>query len=303
MKLIINVALFYLLALIPVLMFPAIVSAGPEGSIETRLFNIGDSKSKLGSAQVGTTGVMIDGEYKTNHLIFSAGIERLTYSWKNPSTLPFSSGMSGDPWASFNVLKLGFAYEHYIDKQWEYTYYIETESSYEEQISRSYRSEAGIKFLYEPTKTWAYTLVLNLENTDAEGADVGYDIEIEWNGDTREGWSAKLQVSTQFPESMLSYHFTRSFTTSIFYLEGGTNLVRLSDTSPVPGFQGGYVEDQYTAFGILLDYEMKRNSNISLAIQTNSGREFTFLDKNGDNKTKYKFDNSSEISIQYSQEF
>jgi len=295
---------FFLLTFISVFGLPTIATAGTEGNVEVSLFNLGDSKSKTGgNAQVGTSGMIIEAEYEINHKIFSIAYERWNYNWTNPASLPFASGITTDPWNSLNTIQLGLAYESKINKHWEFIYYLEAESSYEKQTSNSYEYEAGVKFVYEPSKSWAYTLVADLEYLDVEGTSFGIDLEVEWNPDAKKGWSGEFILSTEFPETTLSYHFTRAFSTSMFYKESGTSLIRLSDSSPVPGIQAGYFEDQYNALGIRLDYEFARKQNLSFSFQQNTGRIFTFLDKSGVTETIYEFDDTTEVSVMYSHEF
>ena len=120
-----------------------------ESNIEIEYFNAGDSKSKTGNAQVGTSGVLIEAELETNNMVFTFGYEKWNYNWTNSEGLPFVSGIASDPWSSFTTLQLGFAYEHEINDQWELNYYVEAESSYEKETSGSNEYELGVDFTYE----------------------------------------------------------------------------------------------------------------------------------------------------------
>ncbi len=282
-------------------------SSGPaadnEGNIEIELFSTSDSKSSIGNTQVGTSGLLVETEYELNNMIFSFNYERWNYSWSNPENLPFASGITGDPWSTFNTLQFGFAYEQELNNRWEFNYYLEAESSYEKETSGSREYEAGVDFIYEPSKNWTYTFNVNYEYLDAEGGEIGVDVGIEWNHDTKEGWSGEIELSSEFPEMSLRYHFTQAFSTSIFYNESGTNTIRLSDSSPVPGMQGGYFEDEYNSLGVQLDYEFTPKRHLSFRLQQNSGRTFNFLDKSGTVGTVYEFGDSVEAMVKYSHEF
>jgi len=121
---------FYLFTYTSILFFSAVASANGGGDdadaeveIGISLFSAGDSKSSIGNAQVGSSGVIIETEYEKNNKTFSFNYERWNYSWTNPKSLPFTSGIAGSPWSTFNTLQFGFAYEQEINK-WELLYYI-----------------------------------------------------------------------------------------------------------------------------------------------------------------------------------
>ncbi len=269
-----------------------------ESSIEIEYFSIGDSKSNIGNAQVGTSGVLIQTEYENNGRVFTFNYERWNYNWANPETLPFVSGTSA-PWNTFNTLQFGFAYEQQVSDNWEFNYYVEAESSFEKETSNSNEYEVGIDFIYEASNEWSYTLNLNYEYLDAEGGEFGMDLEIEWNHHAKDGWSGEFEISSEFPETSLTYHFTRAFSTTMFYNESGTNTIRLSDSSPVTGMQGGYFEDQYNALGIKIDYELSRERYFSVIFQQNTGRNFSFTDSTGRVETIYDFADSNQIAVKY----
>jgi len=278
---------------------------GAETSARIDYFSLGNSKSAIGNAQVGSSGVRVETEYEIDDIVLSFNYERWDYKWTNPESLPFVSGTTAAPWTTFNTLQFGFAYEHEIDDLWEFNYYIETESSYEKETSNSNEYELGVDFIYEPSGGWSYTLNINLEYLDATGGELGVDLEIEWNHDTKEGWSGELELSSEFPETSLSYHFTREFSTTMFFSEGGTNTIRLSDSSPVTGMQAGYLEDEYNSFGMQLNYEFARESFLVFGIQKNSGRRLSFTDSTGreDEGIAYEFSDVIETSIGLSYTF
>jgi len=268
-----------------------------DSSIDIEYFNMDDSKSNIGNAQVGTSGVLVQTEYEINDIVLSFNYERWKYSWKNPENLPFVSGTTATPWNNFNTLQLGIAFEREINDEWELNYYLEAESSFEKETSASNEYEAGIDFIYEPSEEWAYTLNVNLEYLDATGGELGVDLEIEWNHDKKEGWSGEFELSSEFPETSLTYHFTKAFSTTMFYGEGGTSTIRLSDSSPVTGMQGGYFEDEYTSLGARLDYEFAPESYLTFSFQQNSERNFSFVDRTGRIETAYEFADTVETSI------
>lgn len=309
MKYQIYIKWFFLLTGIFVFVLPtatfadATDSADSESNIEIEFFSVGDSKSNIGNAQVGTTGVLIETEYENNDISFSFNFERWNYNWTNPGSLPFISGIGTVPWSTFNTLQFGFAYEHEINDKWELNYYIEAESSYEKETSKSYEYEAGIDFIYEASNEWTFTINANFEYLDAEGAEIGVDLGIEWNHDKKEGWSGEFEISSEFPETSLTYHFTREFSTTMFYNDSGTNTIRLSDSSPVTGMQGGYLEDEYNSLGVQLDYELVQDRYLSFSIQTNTRRQISFTDSAGRAGPTYNFGDASEISIMYSHTF
>ncbi len=278
--------------------------SGAETNIEIEFFSIGDSKSNVGNSQVGTSGVLIEAEYENNDISFSFGYERWNYNWSNSESLPFVSGIASTPWSTFNTLQFGAAYEQDINDQWELQYYVEAESSFEKETSQSNEYEAGIDFTYEASKEWHFTLNTNYEYLDAEGGELGVDLEIEWNHDSKDGWSGEFEISSEFPETSLTYHFTEGFSTTMFYNESGTNTIRLSDSSPVTGMQGGYLEDEYNSLGIQLDYELVPESSLSFSIQKNTGRRLSFTDSaGGEGESIYKFGDTNEISMKYSHTF
>ena len=267
-----------------------------DSSIEIEYFSMGDSQSSIGNAQVGASGVLVQTEYEANDIVYSFNYERWKYNWTNPENLPFVSG-TATPWSNFTTLQFGLAFEQEINDQWELNYYAEAESSFEKETSGSNEYEAGIDIIFEPSEEWAYTLNVNLEYLDATGGELGVDFEIEWNHDKKEGWSGEFEVSSEFPETSLTYHFSREFSTTMFYSEGGTNTIRLSDSSPVSGMQGGYFEDEYTSFGARLDYEFAPESYLTFSLQQNSDRSFSFVDRTGRTETSYEFANTIETSI------
>ncbi len=313
MKCLIYEKWFFLFACIFVFGLPSLAFAdatdsadghhGAESSIEIEYFNMGDSKSNIGNTQVGTSGVLIQTEYETNNKVFSFNYERWNYNWTNPENLPFVSGLAGVPWSTFNTLQLGFAYEHEINDQWELNYYVEAESSFEKETSGSNEYETGVDFIYEPSKEWAYTLNINMEYLDATGGELGVDLEIEWNHGKKKGWSGEFEISTEFPETSLTYHFTRALSTTMFYNESGTSTIRLSDSSPVTGMQGGYFEDEYNSLGMQVDYEFTHESYLSFSFQKNTGRNFSFVDRSGRSETAYEFADTTEVSIGFSYTF
>jgi len=305
----INEKRFFLLTYIVALGFPAIASAdatdsdGEESGVEIEFFSMGNSNSSIGNAQVGTSGVLIETEYENNDISFSFNYERWRYNWTNPENLPFVSSTASAPWTSFNTLQFGLAYEQAINPQLELRYYAEAESSFEEQTSGSREYEIGIDFTYELSKNWTYTVNTNYEYLDAEGGSMGLDLEIVWNHDKKEGWSGEFEISSEFPETSLTYHFTRKFSTTMFYNDSGTSTIRLSDSSPVSGMQGGYLEDEYNAIGVQLDYELAHENYWSFTIQQNTGREMSFIDSAGKSAAAYEFEDAGEISVRYSYEF
>ena len=274
-----------------------------ESNIEIEYFNAGDSKSKTGNAQVGTSGILIEAEYEQNNMVFTLGYEQWNYNWTNPENLPFISDTFSDPWSSFTTLQFGFAYEHGINDEWELNYYVEAESSYEKETSGSNEYELGVDFTYEASKAWIFTLNLNYEYLDSEGGELGVDFGIEWNHDTKDGWSGEFEISTEFPETSLTYHFIEELSTTMFYNESGTNTIRLSDSSPVTGMQGGYLEDEYNSIGIQLNYELAEEGYLSFSVQRNMDRQLSFSDSSGGEGSTYKFDDSTELSIMYSHTF
>jgi len=274
-----------------------------EGSIEIEYFNAGDSKSSTENAKVGTDGILIEAEYETNNMVFTFGYEKWNYNWKNSEILSFVSNTAADPWSTFTTLQLGFAYEHEINDQWELNYYIEAESSYEKETSGSNEYEMGVDFTYEASKAWIFTLNTNYEYLDAEGGELGVDFGIEWNHDKKEGWSGEFEISTEFPETSLTYHFIEEFSTTIFYNESGTNTIRLSDSTVVTAMQGGYLEDEYNSFGVQFNYELADEGYLSLSIQRNMNRQFSFTDSSGAEASTYKIDDGTELSIMYSYTF
>jgi len=303
---------FFLLPCVFVFCFPSAVIADAtdvansphhaESSIEVEYFNIGDSKSNIGNAQVGTSGLIIQTEYEINNMVFSFNYERWNYNWTNSEMLPFVSGGAA-PWSTFNTLQFGFAYEQEISDQWELNYYVQAESSFEKETSESNEYEAGIDFIYEPSEVWVYVFNVNMEYLDATGGEFGVDLEIQWNHDKKDGWSGEFEISSEFPETSLTYHFTPALSTTMLYGEGGTSTIRLSDSSPVIGMQGGYFEDEYSSIGLRLDYEFSHESYVSFLIQKNTDRSFSFIDSSGRTETAYDFADSIEALIGFEYTF
>ena len=274
-----------------------------ESKIEVKYFNAGTSKFNTGSSTVDTSGILLEAEYENNAMVFSFGYENWNYQWGSPEYLPFVSGVARNPWSNFTTLQFGFAYEHEINEQWEFSYYIEAEASYEKQISNSNEYEAGVDFSYDASKAWNLTLNINYEYLDSEGGEIGIDFGIEWNHDKKSGWSGEFEISSEFPETSITYHFIKEFSATIFYNESGTNTIRLSDTSPVIAMQAGYFEDEYNSIGIQFSYELANEGKLSLLIQQNMNRTLNFTDSSGEINTTYKFDDVIELSIKYSYVF
>lgn len=276
-----------------------------QSSVEIEYFNLGGSKLDTGNAQVGTSGVRIETEYEKNDMVLNFNYEKWNYDWTNQSSLPFASATSNVPWSTFNTLQFGFAYEDEIDDRWEVNYYIEAESSFEKEMSGSYEYELGVDFFYEPSEAWVFGLNVNLEYLDATGAEFGVDLGIEWNHDKKDGLSAEIELSTEFPEVSLSYHFTRQISSTLFYNESGTNTIRLSDSSPVPGMQGGYFEDEYNSLGLRLAYEFAYESYVSFSLQQNTGRTFSLVDSTGreETGTVYNLSDTTEATIRLNYAF
>ena len=277
--------------------------SGTEFTIEADYFNIGTSKSNIGNAQVDTSGVRIETEYEINYTTFTLGLERWNYNWKNPGQLPFTSGVAVDPWTTFNTLQLGLEYEQEINEKWEIYYYVEAESSFEEETSNSNEYEVGIDFNFEQSKSWTYTLNINWEYLDAEGAEFGVDVEVEWNDHATEGWSGVFEISSEFPESSLTYHFTPTISATVFYEEGGTNTIRLANNSPVAGMQRGYMEDEYIGIGMRFSYSLGHDSFLAFSVQQNSEREMSFVDSTGNLNRTYQFGDSYEIGLRFAYQF
>ena len=297
-----------LLTYIVILGFPTVASAsgGEDGGAETNVsidyFNVGESKSNVGNAATNTSGVLIEVEYEKGSMTYTFDYERWSYDWNNSETLPFILDTTSAPWSTFETLALGIEYEQEINDQWEVSYYLEAESSFEREMSNSFEYEAGVDFNYEASKDWSFTVNVNWEYLDAEGGELGMDLEIEWNHDSKEGWSGEFEISSEFPETHLTYHFTREFSTTMFYNESGTNTIRLSDTSPVIGMQGGYLEDEYNSIGIELGYELTHGGTLSFSLQQNQDRQFSFLDKTGI-ESVYGIGDAMEASIGFTYEF
>ena len=195
--------------------------------------------------------------------------ERWNYQWTKPEALPFINGIGTDPWSSFTTLQLGLEYEQEINDRWELVYYVEAESSYEKQTAGSNEYEVGLDIGYEPSDSWSFVLNTNYEYLDADGGEFGVDLEVTWNDHSKEGWSGELEISSEFPESRLTYHFSNAFSTTLFYNDGGTNTIRLADDSPVTGMQGGYLEDEYQRVGARFAYEWGHEGYLSLSIHKN----------------------------------
>jgi len=277
-----------------------------DGSAETEVtieyFDAGESKTTIGNTGTNTSGVLIEAEYEKDHVTYTVGYERWNYTWTNPEDLPFVSGTTAEPWTTFDTIQLGIDFEQEINDQWEFTYYLEAESSFEKEMSSSFEYEAGVDFNYEASKSWSYTLNVNLEYLDADGAELGMDLEIEWNHDSKEGWSGEFEISSEFPETHLTYHYTEAFSTTFFYNESGTNTIRLSDTSPVIGMQGGYLEDEYNSIGVQFGYELIHGGTFSFIVQQNMNRQFSFSDKT-EREVIYTLGDAMEIAIGFDYEF
>ncbi len=274
-----------------------------ESKVEVKYFNAGNSTFDSGSSSVNTSGVLLEAEYESNDMVFSFGYENWNYQWTTPETLPFVNSTGRKPWTTFTTFQLGFSYEHEISEQWEFNYYVEAESSYERESSNSNEYEVGVDFSYEASDAWVFTVNLNYEYLDAEGGELGADFGIEWNHDKKEGWSGEFEISSEFPETSITYHFIKEFSTTLFYNESGTNTIRLSDDSPVIDMQAGYFEDEYNSIGLQFSYELAQAGKLSLLIQRNMNRTLNFADSSGENNPTYKFDDVTELSIKYSYTF
>ena len=275
----------------------------PERNVGIEVIGVGDTRSVLGNASVRTTGVLIETEYERNYKVFSLNFERWQYDWTNPQNLPFVSGTAADPWKNFYTVQLGFEYEQEINRKLELYYYIEAESTFEREMSNSNEYEIGMDFEYEANKDWTFVLNFNYEYLDSEGGELGMDMEIEWKPHNQKGWSGVFEVSSEFPESSLTYHFNKSFSTSFFLGEGGSNTVRLSDTSPVTGMQGGYLEDEFRRAGVRFSYHWGHESYLSFSIENNFDRQMTFVDKSGNIEVDYAFKDVMGASLYFSYEF
>ena len=274
-----------------------------EASIEMDLVTIGNAQSQAGNAAVGASGLLLEAEYEGESIAFSLGLERWQYDWTNPENLPFISGTTTAPWSTFNTLQFGVAYEtEGFDERWEFSYYAEAESSFEKEMSASYEYELGVDVNYELSESWHVSFVPNFEYLDAEGGEFGMDIEIEWNHDKKDGWSGEYELSTEFPETSMSYHFTPAFSTTLFLSESGTSTIRLSDSSPVIGMAGGYLEDEIQTIGARLSYEAANESYLSFSIQQNMQRQLTFIDARGV-ESAYSLGDSLGVSIVFSYSF
>lgn len=267
-----------------------------ETNISAEIFAIGDSKLNNGNTQVGTSGVAIEGEYEKNEMSISYGYEQWNYNWANSEAAPFISGTNRVPWSTFNVLQFGIGYEQ-EKGDWELNYFFDVESSFEKEMSGSREYEMGVDITYEPSLEWSYTFSISSEYQDAPGGELelGVGLEIEWNHDKKDGWSGEAELDDEFPEINMSYHFTRQVSTTLFYNEGGTNAVRLSDNSPVAvaGMQGGYVEDSYKEFGAGIRFEFSHESYVSFSLQKITGRAITFEDGLGNETgSTYRFEDA-----------
>lgn len=307
----------FLLAYVVVLVSPSVASAdatdggghhrGTEAAeieAEISLIGVGDAKSSVGNASVGTAGVIIETEYEKNNMVYSFNYERWKYNWTNPENLPFISGTTANPWSTFNTLQFGFGYEQELTDHWELVYIVEAESSFEKETSNSNEYELGIDIEYKPSGRWAFVLNGNYEYLDATGGEFGMDLEILWNHHSKEGWSGEIEISSEFPESNLNYHFTRAFSMTLFYGEGGTSTIRLANDTPVTGMQGGYLEDEYQSIGTRFSYELAHESYLSFSIQKNFNRQLTFIDGTGsDVETNYSFEDAIGATLSYELQF
>lgn len=274
-----------------------------ETNVEIEYVSVGDSRSSVGDSTVKTSGILLEAEYENNNVGFTLGLERWNYQWTNPENLPFINDTNTTPWSTFNTVQLGFSYEQEINKQWELGYYVEAESSFEKQTSGSNEYEIGLDIEYELSDSWNFTLNTNYEYLDADGGEFGMDIEVTWNHHSKEGWSGEFEISSEFPESSLTYHFSKAFSTTMFYNDSGTSTIRLADNSPVIGMQGGYLEDEYQSIGTRFSYEWGHESYISLSVQRNFNRQMAFLDKTGKVETNYNFEDTFGMSLITSIEF
>ncbi len=274
-----------------------------ERVLDLEFTTAGDSRSVSGDASVRTAGFILEAEYEKNYKIFSFAFERWQYDWRKPQNLPFISASGVEPWNTFYTLALGFEYEMEINPRWELQYYIEAESSFENETSNSNEYEIGVDIDFEPNRDWVLVLNFNYEYLDAEGAELGMDMEIEWKPHNQKGWSGVFEVSSEFPESSLTYHFTPAFSTSFFFNEGGTNTIRLSDNSPVLGMRGGYLEDEYRRVGARLSYHWGHESFLSFSIENTFDRQMAFVDRNGNIEAEYEFEDALGFSLNLSYEF
>lgn len=274
-----------------------------ELDLEIDYFNIGSSRSDTGAAEMGSSGVRIETEREINNITFSFNYERWKYSWDNPEYLPFMSGLKFDPWKTFNTFQFGIEYEHMIHDRWKIIYYAEAESSFEKETSNSNEYEIGADFIFERFGKLTYMLNVNWEYLDAEGSELGVDMELEWNDHSERGWSIDFEISSEFPESSISYHFSNVFSAAIFYAEGGTNTIRLANNSPVMDMQRGYMEDEYIGIGFRLTYEMNDDNHLSFSAQQNSEREISFVDSAGVTRRSYRFSDAYEIGIKFTYGF
>jgi len=275
-----------------------------ELNLEIETFNIGDSKSIGGDAVMSATGIRLESEYEMkNGISFAFGYELWRYNWSSTLNMPFAPGTTATPWSEFTTYQFGMAYEHEYSDQWEFNYYIEAETSFEKEMANSNEYELGADFSYEHSKSWTTTINVNYEYLDAEGAELGLDLEIEWNDHATEGWSGEFEISSEFPESMIRYHFNSRLSAAVFYGDGGTNTIRLSDTSPLPGLQGGYLEDEYTTIGFRVDYGIHKGGKLSFNLQQNSNRLLSFQRTGVEEDITYQFEDSVEFFMRYTLEF
>tara|TARA_Y100000780_G_C13691035_1_gene419582 strand:+ start:197 stop:1135 length:939 start_codon:yes stop_codon:yes gene_type:complete len=272
-------------------------SSVPERNIEIEYTSVGDSLSSTGDGSVKTSGVLIEAEYEQNNWGFTFGFERWNYQWTKPEALPFINGIGTDPWSSFTTLQLGLEYEQEINDRWELVYYVEAESSYEKQTAGSNEYEVGLDIGYEPSDSWSFVLNTNYEYLDADGGEFGVDLEVTWNDHSKEGWSGELEISSEFPESRLTYHFSNAFSTTLFYNDSGTNTIRLADDSPVTGMQGGYLEDEYQRVGARFAYEWGHEGYLSLSIHKIFNRQMAFLDSTGTIESNFNFEDAVGMSL------
>ncbi len=274
-----------------------------ELTVEVDYFNIGSSRYSTGIAEMEASGARIETEREIDRITLSLNYERWQYSWKNSGYLPFMTGSGPGPWTAFNTFQFGIEYEHDIRNRWKILYYAEAESSFEEEMSNANEYEIGVDFIFEQSGKLTYMLNVNWEYLDAEGSELGVDMEIEWNSHVEKGWSVDFEISSEFPESSISYHFSDAISAAIFYTEGGTNTIRLSNKSPVMDMQRGYMEDEYIGIGFRLAFELGDENHLSFSVQQNSEREISFIDSSGSIRRSYRFSNAYEFGLRFTYDF
>ncbi len=196
------------------------------------------------------------------------------YSWDDLNKLKFGNG-NDDPWGSLHNLSLGYNKRGSINDKWGWFAGITGQSSFEEEMDKSFSAFGQAGFTYRFNDDWStfFGVVGTVSNDDPmvyPFVGVNY----------RDPKALGLSASIGFPASYAGYRFNEVIAMRLGATMTGSSY-RLADDSPVA--KEGYLSEQDLTTGLYVDITPKLfeagEFAISLGLEYTTLREMEIYDK------------------------